>query len=366
MESNKKTVLLVGALEKKTSNGIGGVRYACQSLLESPLSKQVNWLLLDTTVPITAGLLKRGVLAFSRIVRLLYYLIFFPGVNTVLIFGNYDLTSFSEKGVMVLISKAFRKRTVLSLRTEIRKYQYDRWFTLFRQWVFTNCDRIICQSSIAAKKLVELTRCAPVKVTIIMNWINDGNYAPSTKVSLSHSSDTHEITFIFVGHLTANKAPDVLLNAAKILKERGLPFRLVFCGQGPLYEKLQKDVFVLQLTTEVELRGWVVDDALINALWDADVFVLPTHSEGMPNALLEAMAAGLPVITTPVSSIPEIVTENENGLFVQPSDPIGLADAMEKMISSPQLREKMRKNNTVRIKEKHTVDNVWPLIADML
>lgn len=366
MYSRKKTVILVGAIAESTKNGIGGVRYACRSLLDSPLSHEMNWITLDSTVPIGSSLSKRALLAFTRVLRILHSLVVYPDIDSVLIFGNYDFTSFLEKGFLIILSKAFEKRTLLSLRTEIRKCKYDWLFTPFRNWVFRNCDQVLCQSSVAAKSLTNLTSCTTTKITVIMNWINAISYLPPKKAVTADEATISEFTFIFVGHLTMNKAPDVLLSAARILKERGLSFKVVICGHGPLFDELAQDIVKYQLSTAVQLCGWVIGEALLDMLWNADVFVLPSHSEGMPNALLEAMAAGLPVITTPVSSIPEIVTEFENGLFVQPGDIVSLTNAMEKMIVSSQLREDMSKNNIARVLRNHTVDSAWPIIAKLL
>lgn len=368
MKSEKQTILMVGALAIHASDGIGGIHYACQSLLDSPLSEKVNWLLINSTVPLSIqkSVLRRTLFAASRVIRLLYLLIAHPRVDTVFIFGNYELTSFLEKGTMVLLGHAFRKRTVLSLRTEIRPHAYDRWFTPFRRWALGSADRVICQSRLAAQKLVELTGCDPDKLVVIMNWIDYRKYERPERPAVPQDRADQPTKFVFVGHLTANKAPDVLLAAARLLKERGVPFHLVFCGQGPLYEQLQRDIQAFDLGAQVDLRGWVVGDALIQALWAADVFVLPTHSEGMPNALLEAMAAGLPAITTPVSSIPEIISEGENGLLVLPGDAVSLANAMEQLSRSPELRATMSANNRARIRQNHTIDESWVRIADLL
>lgn len=364
--AKKTTVIIIGGLSTSTTSGIGGIRYACQSLLKSPLSESVDWLPIDSTVSLGTGPLKRLAAALSRILRILYLLISHPRVDAVLIFGNYNLTSFWEKGTEILLSKAFRKRTVLSLRTQIRRYRYDSWFTPFRRWVLRNCDHIICQSQNASQNLVELTGCAPERITVIMNWLDIERYSSSATSPASIIDNPSPVTFVFVGHLDANKAPDVLLQAAKILAERNVSFRLVLCGDGPLYTRLQQDILSFALSSQVELRGWVVGDDLVQTLWNADVFVLPTNSEGMPNALLEAMAAGLPVISTSVSSIPEIVINGENGFLVEPGNPLKLADVMEQMIEAPELRKHMRQNNLVAVRKNHSIDTAWRAVADIL
>jgi glycosyltransferase involved in cell wall biosynthesis len=198
-----------------------------------------------------------------------------------------------------------------------------------------------------------------------MNWIDYHKYTPHNRFS-TPNDEVASVTFIFVGHLTTNKGPDVLLRASKILKQNGIRFRVVICGQGPLYHDLEQDIQTFDLASEVELRGWITGELLISALWDAQVFVLPTHSEGMPNALLEAMAAGLPVISTRVSSIPEIVDVGVNGLLVQPGNAEELANAMQQMASSAKTRKIMGSNNLTYVRERHSIENAWQVVADLL
>jgi len=317
-------------------------------------------------VTVGTPLLRRAWMAINRVLNLIFLLIIKRHIKTVFVFGGYDLTSFAEKGLMIILSKLFGKRTVFSVRTEIRPYSYDRWFVTFRRWVVKHCDVIICQSQIAAASLSAQTGCAPEKICVLMNWVFADRYVKPAPTLDDPDDEAHVFTYIFVGHLTENKAPDVLIESAKLLRSRGINFRLVLCGNGPLYEQLQEAILKAQMLSVVELRGWVVGDELLKAMWNADVFVLPTYSEGMPNALLEAMAAGMPVISTPVSAIPEIVTEGENGLLVPPGNAVALADAMEKLFRQPELRQMMSQHNFERIRLNHTIDGVWRRIADLL
>lgn len=358
--------VIVGAFSTSQASGIGGVATASQSLINSPALDFVEWHLIDSTVPMGVSPFKRTALALSRVIRLLYLIIKYPRIDIIFVFGNYELTSFLEKGILILLGKAFQKRTILSLRTQIRQHSYDSWFTPFRRWVLRSCDHIICQSNIAASCLSELTGCNVGRISVIMNWIDAQKYVPAALPCASTTALPDVVKFIFVGHLSANKAPDVLLQAGRILKDRGIPFHLIFCGDGPLRTQLEQDVKKFELTSQVEMRGWVVGDELVQALWEANVFVLPTHSEGMPNALLEAMAAGLPVITTRVSSIPEIVTEGENGFLVQPGSALELADAMQRMMYDPENRARMAEANMKRIQQNHSIEMAWRAIASIL
>jgi glycosyltransferase involved in cell wall biosynthesis len=95
------------------------------------------------------------------------------------------------------------------------------------------------------------------------------------------------------------------------------------------------------LSESVRLVGLLAGQQKLAALQRADIFVLPSHTEGLPNAMIEAMAAGLPVIVTPVGSIPDVVTHEDNGLLVPPRNAPALAAALRYLIVSAERRQQL-------------------------
>ena len=93
----------------------------------------------------------------------------------------------------------------------------------------------------------------------------------------------------------------------------------------------------------VNLCGWVNEDRVLQLLSDADVLVLPSYAEGLPNAMVEAMAAGLAVIVTTVGNIPHFIKNYENGILITPKDSKGLAEAMIRLSADPRLITKLGK-----------------------
>jgi glycosyltransferase involved in cell wall biosynthesis len=134
-----------------------------------------------------------------------------------------------------------------------------------------------------------------------------------------------------VGRLSKEKAHADLVEAVALLKD--LSVQLVLVGEGPEREAITN----LAATRQVPLTmaGQITDVAHYFAL--ADVFVLPSHSEGSPNVLLEAMAAGLPIVATNVGGIPDAVTTGEQALLVPPSQPQALAAAIRRLLGDPAL-----------------------------
>ena len=124
-----------------------------------------------------------------------------------------------------------------------------------------------------------------------------------------------------------------LLEALRLLKDRNIDFKAVLIGDGMDYEAMKQKAASMQLNDRVTFTGMLQGDNLVNALASGDFLVLSSNYENMPVVILEAFACGLPVVSTNVGGIAEIVNES-NGILVPPHDSEKLADAMQKMLQS--------------------------------
>ncbi len=146
------------------------------------------------------------------------------------------------------------------------------------------------------------------------------------------------IQFLFSGRLETLKGVDELLPAFAELKrrtERGV--RLVLAGDGDT-ERYQEMAASLGIADDVEFVGWVGAERLERLQSESHVYVLPSHTEGLPMGMLEAMARELPVIVTPVGGIPDFIQDGVNGLLVEPKDIDALTDALLRYIENDDLR----------------------------
>jgi glycosyltransferase involved in cell wall biosynthesis len=141
----------------------------------------------------------------------------------------------------------------------------------------------------------------------------------------------------YVGRLRQVKGVGVLVDAWRELAHSGA--RLVLAGEGVMREELEAQIARLSLGDSVALAGEVADVPAL--LRETDVYVQPSFQEGMPNSVLEAMAAGLPVVATRVSGNEDLVTDGENGLLVPPGDPSALAAAIRRLVDDPALARRM-------------------------
>jgi glycosyltransferase involved in cell wall biosynthesis len=138
-----------------------------------------------------------------------------------------------------------------------------------------------------------------------------------------------------VGRLSKEKAHSDLIEALALLKDA--PAQLLLVGDGPEREALT--TLARSRGVSLTMAGHIRDAAPYFAI--ADVFVLPSHSEGSPNVLLEAMAAGLPIVATAVGGVPDAVTDGEQALLVPPAQPQAMAGAIKKLLTDQELAKRL-------------------------
>ena len=171
-----------------------------------------------------------------------------------------------------------------------------------------------------------------VPISVIPNGVDLKYYAPVER-------DWDQPRMLFVGRLVYQKGLDILFEALKDLTSH--PWKLSLVGDGPQREKLQSIVHQYGISDRVHFKCWLDGDDLVTQLQEANLFVFPSRHEGMPNAVLEAMACGLPVIASHIAGNEELVIDGENGLLVPSEDSVALRDAMSELLGSPSKRQRM-------------------------
>jgi len=157
---------------------------------------------------------------------------------------------------------------------------------------------------------------------------------------------------VAVGRLQAPKDPLSLVHA--VAKLRGRPFQALIVGNGPDRPVVEAELRRLGLAEAVDLAGERDDVAEILAT--SHVFVLSSRSEASPISVLEAMAAGLPVVASRVGGLPELVVEGETGLLVAPGNPEELATALARLLDDPALRERLGSAGRARVQTHFALD----------
>jgi glycosyltransferase involved in cell wall biosynthesis len=174
--------------------------------------------------------------------------------------------------------------------------------------------------------------------------------------------DTAAPLILAAGRLIDKKGFDTLVHACRLLADRGVAFECRIYGEGPLAGSLQQAVERERLSDSVVLRGWASAGTLTSEMARAAVFTMPSRvsrtgdRDGIPNVILEAMAAGVPVVATAVSGIPEAVHDGITGLLVAPDDPVALGEALQRVLHDPALAARLGSAARARIAEEFTLD----------
>lgn len=175
-----------------------------------------------------------------------------------------------------------------------------------------------------------------------------------------------------VGRLIEKKGFDTLLRATRLVVDQGFELRLRIAGDGQLWPTLQRLVNELELGEVVRFLGPLTEQELEGQYSQAAAFVLPCrvgadgNRDGLPNTVLEAMARGVPVISTTLPSIMEAVTDGEHGLLVAPGDHKALADAIARLLGDAELRGRLGSAARARVTERYDRDLLAGRVFDAL
>jgi len=210
-------------------------------------------------------------------------------------------------------------------------------------------DAVVAPSQATA---AELRRDYGVeKVEVIANGV------PPAPAPLPHRRELPPV-ILYSGRLRTRKAVAVLLAAMARVLAAFPNCRLVIVGDGEQGARVAAAVRERGLAHRVELAGALPRPAAMARLAAADVFCLPSIYEGLPLAILEAMAAGLPVVATAVSGNPEAVEDGVTGLLVPPESATALADALIKLLADPERRRAMGEAARARVAERFSIDRI--------
>lgn len=164
------------------------------------------------------------------------------------------------------------------------------------------------------------------------------------------------------GRLIDKKGFDTLVDACATLASRQIAFTCRIYGTGPLLASLRQRAHDAGVADRVEFPGWAAPEQLRQAMTDATVFTMPSRiakggdRDGIPNVVLEAMAARLPVVATDVSGIPEAVIHERTGLLVEPDHASALADALQRVLTDAATAQAMGDAGRQRVLEEFTID----------
>lgn len=327
--------IFIGA--KKPENGLanpGGQLTASIGLIEYATLKNFRLEIIDTLqssfpVPPVLFRLMRGM---KRVYQLICILLT-SKVNGIIIFSS-DGLSFYERMLMALISRCYGIKTIFFMRSghfvdEINNSRIKRFIS---KWLL-KIPNVIAMQGDSWRAFFDDLGVPKAKMLTVRNWLSGGISSDYQPITISENS---RIRFCFVGWLVKEKGVIELFDAIKLLANK-YDFEFVFVGGGSLQTQLENDIKTNKLQHRVQVTGWLSPNEVYQNLRDSHVFVLPSWAEGFPNALLEAIAFGLPAICTNVGGVSDSLLNEHNGFLLADSSMESIAEAMRKYILLPEL-----------------------------
>lgn len=260
--------------------------------------------------------------------------------------------SFWRKRVFMRLARVFSVPVIFHLHGgEFRQFVDERLDTVSRQKVVDTlgaCCLIFCLNQEVASWLAALIPNVPVQV--MPNPIDLSGY--------SNSNAAREPMVLFLGRLEREKGVFDLLEAVAKIAERVPGIRLVLCGAGSARQALQRLAEQRGIGALVAFPGWVDGQAKADLLQRAGVFVLPSFAEGMPMAVLEAMAAATPVVASRVGAVAEMLEGGASGFVVEPGNVPLLGEAILSALIDANATAAMTERASIRVRSAYAADVV--------
>lgn len=223
----------------------------------------------------------------------------------------------------------------------------SRWQQALVRSTLEDTERVIVLSSIWRERIGEISQ--HLRIAVLPNPVA----VPAEPVV----RDGREFRILFLGRLERAKGVFELIESFARLRREHANAMLTLGGDGD-FAAVRQRLAELDIADSVELPGWVVGATKEALLRSADAFVLPSHAEGLPVSMLEAMAYGIPVVVSRVGSVPEVVADGKQGLLTDVGDVQGVLAALRKLAASPEERIRLGQAGRALVASTYAADRV--------
>jgi len=362
----KPKLLFVGAFPPSNRNIYGGNVTACKNLMQSSFPKRVELILIDST-QISNPAPPFFIRLFFAARRMLVFIYRFEHrkPEAVLLFTGSG-AGFVEKGLMAWYTTLRNRKAFLFPRGGGLLNAYSRSGSV-PKWVkilFRPSIKVFCQGETWRNFVLKGLGRQDADASVIPNW------AATQQLLIigekrSVSVHAKPLRLLFVGWVEREKGIKELLTAFDNIA-RSYDVTLNIVGQGRLFAFVETFIKERGHCKIVKLSGWLIGNELEDAFRNSDVFVLPSWVEGLPNAMIEAMATGLCIVATQVGNIPDVIVDGENGFLVPPQDIDALVRTLQKVICDEKLRYRVSQKAHETAKQTFSVEKaVDKLIEEM-
>jgi len=325
----------------------GGVSAVANSLLDAMPEGAAEFRYVDTYVD--GSKLRRAAAAFCGLFHLLWLLLVWkPDIAHV---HTASRASYWRKSFLTRLAGRAGCRVVLHVHGGAFKTFYEEQPPSRRAHIRSTLESADIVIALTEKWKERLAAIAPrADIRVLTNPVDCATFAPT--VTGRPPVPEGGGTVLFLGALDRLKGIFDLMDAG-VTVVAGRPHVVFELGGDRAVEEVRAHAAARGLSNNVRVLGWVRGADKLDAFRRAHVFVLPSYREGLPVAILESLAAGLPIVTTPVGGIPDVITEGENGFFVEPGNVEALANRILRLLDDAELRKSMSRRNAELAAEDH-------------
>ena len=338
MSEASKRVLIVGAFPNKENKIFGGIATSCKILINSSFSKEFELILLDSTQISNPPpkFIIRAYLAFLRISKFIYFTII-KQPNAIILFVALE-ASLVEKGTMGWISKLLRIPVFIFPRGT-RLIENAKKSALNKNMIkffLKGGNYFLCQGPTWEKFARDEMGFNVNNIKIIPNWTATNNFL---KIGESKNYNINEhINLLFLGWVEKEKGVIELINSCIDLSEN-FKFNLYIAGKGSVEDEVKELVRNSSLKNSTFFLDWIYGEDLENIFQKCNILVLPSWTEGLPNAMIEAMSSGLAVVVSNVGNIPDLLIHENQAILVEPKNNNSLTKGIESLFLNFELRK---------------------------
>ncbi len=329
---NKKQILLVSSYSQ------GGIASVVDTFLNNGLEETVAYFASYTEAPTWLNWIR-----FPFIyIKFLSILLFDQNIKIVHLLSA-EKGSFLRKSVLLFTAKLLGKKVIINFHSCSQDLFYNDSFFLFKIFVKTvlnNADIILVLST-QWKKIIS-QKCENKNIEVLYNPVKLREY-------YEKNDSAGQINVLFRGRVGKRKGAYDTIEAAKLLTNNSIIINIY--GDGEI-ENAKNLVTANNLNNRVKIKGWITGEKIDIAYRSSDIFILPSYDEGLPMSILEAMSYGLPVIATNIAGIPDQIAEGVNGYMIEPGDIKSLAEKIDFLANTLELRNSMGREGYEMVKSK--------------
>lgn len=239
----------------------------------------------------------------------------------------------------------------------IKDFESNFFYRKLISFSLNSCKKIVAVSADLANRIIQMG-IDPEKTIVLRNAVDIHRFKPVKNIEMrnKYNIKENEILIVFAGHLEPFKGIFELLDAFYEIRKKNQNVKLVVIGGGQSEKEVKEIVSKYNLNGHITFTGKISPDTIQNFYQMADIFTLPSYTEGLPLVVVEAMACGLPIVASCVGGIPEIVKNNENGFLIPPRNKEKLAQKLDILINNRELREKFGKKSVELIDNEFNID----------